>query len=917
MVIDSLWGNPLSPVFTPEFGFNGESDWSKASLKVLFLLPSPASVKLDGKTPFALYNLVKSRFGDEVFVDICMQPPEFQLKAYYSQYPEVVGAFSLRTWEDFDVVALSVAVTSTEFAQAYRLLFSAGFPLEAKHRQEDKVSPLLVLGGVAASTSNSFDEIVDLTILGLGERSLVSLCEECLKVPSVPRHKIQVIETLKHKPGFCSPLDFPYGWHVSDGHVESYPIWSGNRYQVEPDVSLDIESLGSVQDVQRAWPVCGKFKRASLLTSWGCAGGGACYFCAEGSQYGAWRERSLESLSSALQVAKLSSMGESVSFQSFNSSFHSHFPELLLEAFRWFDHISVLNFRLDALATSIRKDGANNYLRVMKEMGSVVVAGAVEGLGERVRNDLYNKGLSFEDILCVAEEVFRLKFMKFKTGYILSGHETGDDLKEGLDEIAMIANAKRKMHGHCQYVVSVSKLVHHFGTPLYALPRAASFMNWTETFGGKKVHYPFMGLPRELVSVKSVSGIGETFVQQLHHDLPSELSRELLLEPARSYPVMSRGYLDEVKRRMEGRGINPKAQFMDFKPEWNPKQHYRLSDMQTVWGSSKDSMFKPRVPCLKTVSSVEKGQDLNCYGCRSCVKIDLNNPLCPGWYEREKGAGHQNWLHSRELGPSINSGQVKAVKALNKPSFFYSFIFKVGKEGRMVSKDALVRLWFKAWAEEDPAIALSFRKLVYSFAAHMDYPDMVSNYFGYEAVVAGFSKPLSIADFEEVRDRVEEKCPTIQLVKLQDVGEKPSVPGYWSLVSIKMDERLSEVELKRAFNCFRVSQKFRFYSGSTSKYNEVSLPFYYRYFPKTMMSILMPAKANPSYSLLEMCRYNKLNSLVQSQEVSGVFLSAGDGVFLEVVDGYKVNPVNVGYMFVDKPEDDVKVSDPLPEIQGA
>jgi hypothetical protein len=610
-------------------------------------------------------------------------------------------------------------------------------------------------------------------------------------------------------------------------------------------------------------------------------------------------------------------MGESVSFQSFNSSFHSYFPDLLLESFRWFDHISVLNFRLDALATSIRQDGASNYLGVMKEVGSVVVAGAVEGLGERIRNNLYNKNLSFGDILCVAEEVFRLKFMKFKTGYILSGHETGDDLKEGLEEIATIANLKRKMHGHCQYVVSVSKLVHHFGTPVYDLPRAASLMNWAETFGGKEIHYPFMDLPRGLVSVKSVSGIGETFIQQLHHDLPSQLSRGLLLEPAWLHPVMSRGYLDEVKRRMGGYGIRPKAQFMGFRPEWNPKQHYRLSGMQPEWDALKDSGFKPRAPCLKTVSSVEKGEKPNCYGCRSCVEIDLNNPLCPGWYERAEGAGHQNWLHNRELGPSIDLGQVKAVKALNKPSFFYSFIFRVNKEGRLVSKDALVRLWFKAWAEEEPAVAHFFRKLVYSFAAHMDYPDMVSNYFGFEAVVAGFSKPLSGVKLEAVKAIVNAKCPTIQLVGLQEVEEKPSVPGYWALVVIELDDHLSDEVVREAFDCFKVSQKFRVYSGSTSKYGEVSLPFYYSIISRCAISLLLPAKVNPSYSLLELWGYNKFNSLVKSQNIHGVFLPAGDGVFVDAIFGGKFNFGAADYVFVAKPEDEVEVSDPLPEIQGA
>jgi hypothetical protein len=182
----------------------------------------------------------------------------------------VVGVFSRRTWEDFDVVAVSVAVMSTEFAEAFRMLSNAGFPLDARRRRGDTVSPLLVLRGIASGTSNSFDEVADLIILGLGERSLVSLCQVCLEAGDVPGGKHRIIEAVKYKPGFCSPLDFPYSRYITEGHVRSYPVWTGNHCSlVEPDVSLDIEAWGGVQDVQRVWPVCGKFKRASLLTSWG------------------------------------------------------------------------------------------------------------------------------------------------------------------------------------------------------------------------------------------------------------------------------------------------------------------------------------------------------------------------------------------------------------------------------------------------------------------------------------------------------------------------------------------------------------------------------------------------------------------------------------------------------------------------
>jgi hypothetical protein len=377
---------------------------------------------------------------------------------------------------------------------------------------------------------------------------------------------------------------------------------------------------------------------------------------------------------------------------------------------------------------------------------------------------------------------------------------------------------------------------------------------------------------------------------------------------------MGRGYLDEVRRRMEARGIKPKEQFMEFRSEWNPKQHYKLSPLQSVW-ESEAMVFKPRSPCLKTVSSVERGSGVSCSSCGSCSRIDGNNPRLPGYYEREEGEGHRGWLRARELGRSVLLSRVKAVKAINKPSFFYSFIFDVGVGGRLVSKDALVRLWFRAWAEEDPSVALSFRKFVYSFSAHMDYPDMVSNYWGYEAVVAGFSEPVSFEAFGDVRKRVNARCPTINLVMAREVDDRPSVPGYWVKAEVEFSG-VSDSDRLRAFDCFKGSQKFRVYSGSTSKYSGVSLPFYYGGGGRSGLTVILPAKVNPSYSLLGLWSYNKFNQLV-SQRIRGVFLPAGGGVFWDVIQGEEVNFSGDGFFWVDKAEDDVEVSESSLEIQGA
>jgi radical SAM superfamily enzyme YgiQ (UPF0313 family) len=906
MVITNWKQNPLFPQFTEEFGFNGESEWGKASLRVLFFFPSLASDKLHSRTPFTLYNILKAKFGPSVFVDICMEPSEFQMKAYFREYPVIVGAFSHRTWHDFDILGLSVAIARSEFAEAYRSLHQDGFPLSHGDRLDDGRTPLLVLGGIAADGSGALDGVVDLVLLGLGERVLPALVEAAFQAQaargSVSRGKRQVIEAMKRFRGVCYPQDYPYGWHVRDGVVHSFPVWKEELSRIEPDTLLDIEEYGAAGDVQRAWAVSGS-RRASVLVSWGCSGAGSCTFCAEGNLYGPWRERSFPAMIRAFREAKHSLMGETLSLQSFNSSYYSRFPELLAEAYRYFDLVSVLNFRLDELAASIRGGGKNNYLTLMREFGSVVVAGAVEGFGDRVRNQLYNKNLTFEDILLVAEEVFRNKFMKFKTGYILSGHETKEEMDEGIEEIRAIAELKKRMAGATQYVVSVTKLVHYFGTPVYQLPRVTSYLNWLETFGHEKAYYPFFGLPGDLVSVKSTSGIGDTFIQQLHQDLPAELGEAILLRPALRHRVMSRGYLDEVKRRLEGYGVKPREQFLDFNPSYNPRQHYLLSHSQGLF--ERDPVFKARAPCLRTLSTSRKS--LVCHGCGACTEMSFD--------KFEMKSSFREKLLGRDLVADFGIEKIRAVRMLNSPSFFYTLIFTVNDAGRFVSKDCLVRAWFRELASRDEDFALNFRRFSYSFSAHMEYGGMVSNYCGYEAVVAGFRKRLGLILLEEMGKNANLACPTIQFVHAVEIFEKPTVPGFWALFELRV--MVSWRDMGAVLGCF-LEHPFRRYTGSTTKYQEVTFPFYYKVMKTKdgpLLYLCLPGKVNPSYSLMEMWHYNKFNKMLSSQTIRAVLSPAGDHTFVDVVTG-KVRSMR-GFQFVGGVEDMGPQVAEVGEVQGA
>jgi len=419
---------------------------------------------------------------------------------------------------------------------------------------------------------------------------------------------------------------------------------------------------------------------------------------------------------------------------------------------------------------------------------------------------------------------------------------------------------------------------------MYQLPRVMALMNWAETFGGKRAYYPFNDLPMDLVSFKATGGIGDTFIQQLHQDLPGELARAVLLEPAATNLVGSRGYLDEVKKRLDGHGVDIKRQFLDFDPRCSPRQHLQVSPAQNFFDSLfEGSRFTPRRPCLRTVSSAEQGAGLVCYGCSICDDA-VRNPL-----------------FNRELGRKVSLEEVRAVKQKNAPSFYYTFIFSIPNEGRFVSKSSLVRLWFKELAKADESYVGNFRNFSYSFSRHMDYLGMVSNYTGYEAAVAGFRDRIDLDRLREISRVVNERCPTVKFYSVLEAGEKPRVPDLWVLSRLQIG--LPASCLDEVVRCF-TDNPFRKYTGSMYRFTEVSLPFYYRASvagdnASCILELCYPAKVNASYSLMRLYSYNKFNRLLLDNHVGWVLSLVGDGCFKSLTPEWDGGHLD-GFTYVDR-----------------
>jgi hypothetical protein len=128
---------------------------------------------------------------------------------------------------------------------------------------------------------------------------------------------------------------------------------------------------------------------------------------------------------------------------------------------------------------------------------------------------------------------------------------------------------------------------------------------------------------------------------------------------------------------------------------------------------------------------------------------------------------------------------------------------------------------------------------------------------------------------------------------------------------------VSAEEVGSVLGCY-LKHPFRYYAGSTSKYKEVRLPFYYRVLRDQgnfVFYICLPGKVNPSYNLLELWHYNKFNRLLLSQNMQEVLSSGGGHTFVDVVNG-KVRNMSA-FSYVDRDEDDVERETEAGEVQGA
>ncbi len=918
----------LAPQTVPELNWNHtEQDWQKSKIRLLMVFATPAVTKMVSLSHSSIYSIIKQQFGDEVFIDFCFAPPPYQQKEFSKNYPLLYGNLSKHSWDDFDCIGLSISVMWIEQIDVYKMLLQSKFPLYHKDRMDDGKTPLLVAGGTGLDRSSGLDRIVDFYAYGYGERLFKCWLDACIKIKSVHgdirKHKQAVIWDIRNHPGICYPSAYDERWEIQDGRVVSQLVGVAEGFPklIKHDTDIPIEVYGKLYDQPNWWTMPGYISKNQVMGSYSCSGpSGTCNFCSESSSNGVWRERSYEDLNQALYNIKQRLMGDKCCIQSFNSHNLKRFPQLMSDIYKYYNKLSVINFRLSGLANSIRLGGEdNNYVRLIRQLGTTTLAAPVEGINQRMR-DFLNKSLSFEDIKLVLTEAFRNKFLTVKVGGIRTGYERPEDIAEMVEEWREIINIRDKMGASAGIRVNLTGLISEKGTPCEMLPRVLSYRMYMATQDPGWYSYDFLPLSDLGIQIKTSNELYDVYMQQLQCDLPAELIEDAILKTSVNTDKMTKAHGQLCNEVLTSKGIDLKKQFLEYDYKQGVHRWMQASHSQAVFEKQGVSWFKKTHGiCLKMVDNYVDGNAVpSCHGCTACSSVDEERAAA-GLQSPEGFKSFKDWLKNREIEHQFDLMDIRDMKTASEPVFFYRLIFKVAESGRYVAKEALVRSWLSAVAQIDDRWVLGFRKIMWGGFRSIDNEGFYSHYAGYEVVHIGMT--VSIENPDSLFQQANDKCPTIKLVKHHQIYEGVRNCGALKyLIELKLKTSLEEIHSKvlPAFQTglFKI---FKQVPGMIAK--EVTCSLDYKLKPSKdgyILYVLMPPRFSPVLALLHGYNYNVLTlKKLISCNVIGVFSSIKASASLEDLIHDSIIDKS-GFTHVSaKDSEETEDEDDAPESDGA
>jgi len=422
---------PFLPLGNPTFD---NPDFENASYRVLIVRLSPFR-DVDKSIPHLfLFQEVRQALPD-AFIDLAFFPTAAQRERFErDDVPFLLGTQSLRSADEFDVILVSNAYT-LELINLPYLLIHSGIPLFSSQRGPEW--PIIILGGSNALATQAIiredgDSLVDGIFFGEGEGLVSSLVRFLEQNRSMDKQEL-LERAAQETPGF---------WAAGSFHTTTKAICT-------PDATfLPVE-----------YPILNspEAHTASLQITYGCPA--FCTFCFEGYDRKPYRELSLSDVLSAARQIKRAQGVEELNLYSFNFNTHQDILEMIAALHRLFDRVGLKSQRVDILHRTA------GLLEAEVEADKRNFTLGIEGISERQRAWLH-KSLSTEDITALLERLFALKIRTVKLFYVLTGHETDEDVKEFRRFVRWLKQARRSRNRRLRVIFSFGPLIRMPRTPL-------------------------------------------------------------------------------------------------------------------------------------------------------------------------------------------------------------------------------------------------------------------------------------------------------------------------------------------------------------------------------------------------------------------------------------------------------------------
>lgn len=417
-----------------------------------------------------IYDIGMPNLGLAIFYDLINRRPDMLAERVYLPWTDMeslmrrdgIPLFSLETKHpvaDFDLLAISVPYEQL-YTNVLQMLDLAGLPLLSLDR--DETMPLVIAGGHACYNPEPLSDFIDLFVIGEGEEVIIEIAEEVGRMRQASLFRSEQLDRLACIAGVYVPRFYNVSYH-EDGVVAAIaPAHKDAQYPVlkrivpvlpPPFTHFVVPNIDTVHN------------RVPIEIMRGCTRG--CRFCHAGIVARPVRERSVEEIVDAVEVAVAQTGYEEVALLSLSSSDYTDVLELLQRLGERFvgQH---LNISLPSLRIETSSVELMEALRDSKRGGFTF---APEAATERMRS-IINKVVPHQQVLDVAQAVYSRGWRTVKL-YFMIGHpsETLEDVKAIADLARAVLAEGRKLHGKRATVnVGVSTFIPKPHTPFQWVP---------------------------------------------------------------------------------------------------------------------------------------------------------------------------------------------------------------------------------------------------------------------------------------------------------------------------------------------------------------------------------------------------------------------------------------------------------------